>query len=185
MAAWSSGMILASGARGPGFNSRSSPFAAPLPGLRSLPIRRGAHRLLHSPSQLRRICAGRGQLPSVWRGGRPQFRRPAPLVKNFFAPSARAFPAGSRGSAGVFHLPAKCGLGVRSLRREALGATGSVENERCAVTWPRSPISRGHGSPLRAASRDSARAAFEWANEALATAMSNRPPSSAGRAQGS
>ena len=26
MAAWSSGMILASGARGPGFNSQSSPF---------------------------------------------------------------------------------------------------------------------------------------------------------------
>ena len=30
LAAWSSGMILASGARGPGFNSRSSPFLSRL-----------------------------------------------------------------------------------------------------------------------------------------------------------
>ena len=33
VAAWSSGMILASGARGPGFHSRSSPFFSPRPAL--------------------------------------------------------------------------------------------------------------------------------------------------------
>ena len=38
LAAWSSGMILASGARGPGFNSRSSPFRRAL--LAAIPVQR-------------------------------------------------------------------------------------------------------------------------------------------------
>ena len=40
LAAWSSGMILASGARGPGFNSRSSPFAG-----QRIVSRRGQERI--------------------------------------------------------------------------------------------------------------------------------------------
>ena len=58
-AVWSSGMILASGARGPGFNSQNSPFAIDPPNSEHAPGQAG-RKVFFGVSQacMRRVAAG-------------------------------------------------------------------------------------------------------------------------------